>query len=105
MGDPANGQVTLTAGTTLGQIAVYSCNTGYNLVGDRTLTCQTSGNWSGSEPTCEGVYVVNLACSHLLDSDCPVCKTGGRRHLSHELCDYLAVLFTTVRLCCTYSDV
>ena len=62
LSDPANGQVTLTAGTTLGQTAVYSCNTGYNLVGDSTLTCQTSGNWSGSEPTCEGVYVVNLAC-------------------------------------------
>ena len=36
--DPANGQVNHTAGTTMGQTATYSCNTGYNLVGDSTRT-------------------------------------------------------------------
>ena len=55
--DPANGQVTLIAGTTFGKTATYSCNTGYNLVGDSIRTCQSSGNWSGSAPTCQGVYV------------------------------------------------
>ena len=58
--DPANGQVDHTAGTTLGQTVYYSCNTGYNLVGDRTHTCQASGNWSGSAPICQGVYVCKL---------------------------------------------
>ena len=53
--DPTNGQITLTAGTTLGQNATYSCNTGYNLVGESTRTCQASGNWSESAPTCEGM--------------------------------------------------
>ena len=57
--DPTNGRVDYTAGTTVGQIATYSCNTGYNLVGDRNRTCQATGDWSGSEPTCEGVYVNN----------------------------------------------
>ena len=55
--DPANGQVDLTSGTTFGQTATYSCNTGYNLVGDSTRTCQATGVWSGSAPTCQGVYV------------------------------------------------
>ena len=55
--DPANGQVDHTAGTSLGQTAQYRCNTGYNLVGDSTRTCQASRNWSGSAPTCQGVYV------------------------------------------------
>ena len=55
--DPANGQVDLTSGTTFGQTATYSCNTGYNLVGDSTRTCQTVGNWSGSRPTCEGMLL------------------------------------------------
>ena len=55
--DPANGQVDLTSGTTFGQTATYSCNTGYNLVGDSTRTCQATGEWSGSAPTCQGVYV------------------------------------------------
>ena len=51
--DPANGRVDHTAGTSLGQNATYSCNTGYNLVGDSTRTCQATGLWSGSEPTCQ----------------------------------------------------
>ena len=59
--DPNNGQVTHTAGTTVGQTATYSCNTGYNLVGDSTRTCQAAGNWSGSTPTCKGMNVINLA--------------------------------------------
>ena len=50
-----NGQVKHTAGTTFGQTATYSCDTGYNLVGDGTRTCQADGMWSGNEPTCQGV--------------------------------------------------
>ena len=56
--DPANGIVNHTAGTTSEQTATYSCNTGYNLVGERTRTCQAEGNWSGNAPTCEGMYIV-----------------------------------------------
>ena len=52
---PANGSVTHTVGTTFNQTATYSCNTGYNLVGDSTRTCQATGEWSGSAPTCQGV--------------------------------------------------
>ena len=54
---PANGQVDHTAGTTFGQTATYSCNTGYNLVGDSTRMCQAEEDWSGSAPTCEGVLL------------------------------------------------
>ena len=55
--NPANGSVNHTAGTTVGQTATYSCNTGYNLVGNSTRTCQATGNWSGSAPTCEGMLL------------------------------------------------
>ena len=55
--DPANGSVTHTSGTTFGQTATYSCNTGYNLVGDSIRTCQATGEWSGSAPTCEGMLL------------------------------------------------
>ena len=55
--DPANGQVNHTAGTTFGQNATYSCNTGYNLVGNSTRTCQATGSWSESEPTCQGMLL------------------------------------------------
>ena len=56
--DPDNGSVTHTAGTTFRQIATYSCNTGYSLVGDSTRTCQSSGFWSGNAPICQGVYLL-----------------------------------------------
>ena len=54
---PANGQVDLTSRTTFGQTATYSCNTGYNLVGDSTRTCQAARVWTGSAPTCEGILL------------------------------------------------
>ena len=30
----------------------YSCNTGYQLSGTATLTCQANGNLSAAKPTC-----------------------------------------------------
>ena len=52
--NPANGQVTHTTGM-FGQTATYSCDTGYNLVGDSNRSCQATGVWSGSTPTCQGM--------------------------------------------------
>ena len=59
LSDPANGQVSHSR-TTLGQTANYSCNTGYNLVGDSTHMRQAMG-WSGSAPTCQGTFFL-CAC-------------------------------------------
>ena len=58
--DPANGQVSHTAGTTFGQTATYSCNTGYNLVGDSNHTCRATGVWSGCAPTCQGMLLSEI---------------------------------------------
>ena len=55
--DPVNGSVTHSAGTTFKQTATYSCNTGYGLLGDSNRTCQAIGNWSGSEPICQGMLL------------------------------------------------
>ena len=55
---PANGRVDHPDGTTFGETATYSCNTGYNLVGNSTRMCEAAGVWSGSEPACERTYVV-----------------------------------------------
>ena len=56
---PANGQVDLTSGTTFGLNATYSCNTGYNLVGVITRTCQATGEWPNSAPTCQGILFLS----------------------------------------------
>ena len=57
--NPENGRVSYTTGTTFGLTATYGCDTGYNLMGDSIRTCQTTGEWSGSEPTCQGAFVLN----------------------------------------------
>ena len=58
--DPVNGSVNHTAGTIFEQTANYSCSTGYGLVGDSTRTCQATGVWSRSAPTCQGILLSNI---------------------------------------------
>ena len=53
LSDITNGQVNHNTETTFGQTATYSCNTGYNLVGNITRTCQPNGVWSKKSPTCQ----------------------------------------------------
>ena len=50
--DPQNGEVTLTA-TTFMSTATYSCNSGYILSENETRTCEASGTWSDTAPTCD----------------------------------------------------
>ena len=51
--DPENGAVSWTD-TTFQSEANYSCNNGYNLVGEANRTCQASGTWSTNASTCIG---------------------------------------------------
>ncbi len=55
--DPANGMVVTSSGTTFTNTATYTCNPGYVLVGDATRTCQSTGVWNSTAPTCEGKLV------------------------------------------------
>ena len=50
--DPSNGRVN-QRGNKPGDRASYTCNSGYELQGDSTRTCQNNGQWSGDAPTCE----------------------------------------------------
>ena len=50
---PSHGSV-ITDGTGVGDTATYYCDYGYDLIGNGTVTCQSSGDWSGSLPTCVG---------------------------------------------------
>ena len=67
--DPANGQVSHPDGTTFGETATYSCNPDYNLVGDSTRTCEATGDWSGSEPTCQCNSCNSSFCSYNTQSE------------------------------------
>ena len=52
--DPDNGQVDTSSGTTFGSTVTYTCDTGYNLSGSQSRTCGEDGNWTSSEPICQG---------------------------------------------------
>ena len=48
-----NGGVTYSD-TIYQSVATYSCDAGFDLVGDRTRTCSAEGTWTGSQPECRG---------------------------------------------------
>ena len=48
---PDNGFVMWT-GLTSGSFAVYICNIGFMMTGERIRTCMDNGMWSGQEPNC-----------------------------------------------------
>ena len=49
---PGNGSVNTSTGN-VGDVARYSCDTGYTLNGTAERTCQADGQWNGSVPKCE----------------------------------------------------
>ena len=59
---PANGQVTI-----IGSTATYTCDSGYELIGDDTRTC-VDGVWTGEEPTCIGIIHIHIytVCTPLI---------------------------------------
>ena len=54
LSNPTNGVVQFLSGSTAGGEVIYVCDAGHELVGDAGRECQCSGQWSGSEPVCQG---------------------------------------------------
>jgi len=50
--DPTGGSVSVP-GLRQGSTATYSCNVGYDLMGDSSRTCGGTGTWTNSEPVCQ----------------------------------------------------
>jgi len=54
--DPNNGVMTCSLGDdgipSYEDTCSFTCNTGYELTGSDTRTCQSDGSWSGSEAKC-----------------------------------------------------
>jgi hypothetical protein len=47
-----NGNFNAPSGTTYGETATQSCNIGYTISGEETVTCLESGNWSAVAAVC-----------------------------------------------------
>ncbi|KAH3889329.1 hypothetical protein DPMN_013383 [Dreissena polymorpha] len=50
---PTNGAADLSDGLLYEDIAMFSCNTGYAMVGTPTRQCLATKSWSGESPTCQ----------------------------------------------------
>ena len=44
----------------------FTCDTGYELTGSDTRTCQSDGSWSGSDTVCKRGIVINLVMQNEL---------------------------------------
>ena len=56
--DPNNGIISCSLGDdgvpSYEDTCSFTCNTDYDLTGSDTRTCQSDGNWSGSDAMCSG---------------------------------------------------
>ena len=64
LSNPVDGEVRAD-GNTFGSQANYSCSEGYVLNGNSTRMCQSDGQWSGSEPRCEGQDCCLCVCMYV----------------------------------------
>ena len=55
----------METGLTEGSNAIYTCNSGYQLSGERIRTCMSNGNWSGQEPTCLRMNITFAMCTYV----------------------------------------
>ncbi|XP_052807772.1 sushi, von Willebrand factor type A, EGF and pentraxin domain-containing protein 1-like [Mya arenaria] len=59
---PVHGSVDINYGTAYNDTATFSCNSGYTLQGDTTVTCKQTKNWNHPFPSC----IIN-DCGNLTD--------------------------------------
>ena len=57
--DPPNGNHSIT-GNTVGHIAIFECDPGYELIGDDVLGCQEDGQWTSSVPSCQEIGMTTI---------------------------------------------
>ena len=68
--DPVNGMVMMT-GNSEDDTATYSCDPGFELVGEMTRICQSNSEWSGAPPICRRRFiVVSLTIQSVYRTEC-----------------------------------
>ena len=63
---PMNGMINRSLGDdgfhSYEDICSFTCNTGYELTGSDTRTCQSNGRWSGTVTTCKRGNYIAMSC-------------------------------------------
>ena len=52
-----------------GDTCSFTCNTGYELTGSDTRTCQSNGSWNGTDDVCrrgKNSCIINVACLYII---------------------------------------
>lgn len=78
LSDIPNGEVDYTS-STVGSTATYTCNTGFELVGEMSRSCLANGEWSGTTPMC-----VSLPTPTIVTSTPPPVTTPGAESQSQH---------------------
>ena len=60
---PRNGRVEVS-GSAPGDQATYSCNAGFDLIGQTVRICQNDGTFSGRAPTCQRMNICLYVCMY-----------------------------------------
>ena len=75
------------SGISVGQICEYSCNSGYELRGEKTTTCSISENgssWTNAPPSCEPV----CGTPPIIDGAIRTCDSDGNTYSVDSKCQY-----------------
>ncbi|XP_060088433.1 P-selectin [Heteronotia binoei] len=81
LGTPANGQGNCShphGSFAFNSSCVFSCDSGFRLVGSEMLQCMAEGNWTGDMPTCEAVSCPQLWDQEHMETNCS--HTWGSFH-------------------------
>ena len=93
--DPDHGCVVI-AGNKPGDKAVYFCDDGFTLKGEKKSECE-DGKWSETAPTCESKFqIVNYTLFKVLDLE--HCQTSVKRWLTFDFHDTTLYFYKNVLL-------
>ena len=59
---PSNG-AKLGSGVTYGSVVTFRCNSGYDIEGSDSRTCQADGSWNGNNTLCRGKKCILIVIS------------------------------------------
>jgi len=123
LNNPENGKTSCSLGddnvTSYEDTCSFTCNTGYELTGSDTRTCQSDGSWSSSRTQCNIRHCPNIAtlvpnsrpCDTSYNSTCMVeCEDGYNRSGESSLysCDLngteVVWMFTGSGVTCSPGD-
>lgn len=65
------------SGISIGSTFTYSCNEGYNLQGNATITCMANRQWSGMAPSCSGKLLCSQMSYQLIGYQVPMAVHQG----------------------------